>query len=263
MPNATMEKKIASVYEFLVENQQWNANFQLLEYRRSQGFYTDPWGKIRAQLHAAAYSQSQPKLDLLMTFWQRFEATPRPKQSKNPSLDDLIKSISPGERIHGDGPWDSLFRTLKNQDGWGPKTAALFVNKVIKIHRSSENRDLHFLSEPKSTFLNIDKGSDRLYLPVDSVIMHIFGTHFSTVAGQTFSGINKYLSKHYSPDQILIWDDLWFWGFITQHSSKNDGKADRKTRWNEAKAWSLQFLPKEKINDIRSLAIEFARLLDS
>ena len=111
---------------------------------------------------------------------------------------------------------------------------------------------------------NASCNCDRLYLPVDSVITHIFDKHLSADARWNFSRINDYLWKRpFSSDEILIWDDLWFWGFTAQDSSKRDGEAERATKWNEAIAWSLQCLPKEKISEIRSLAEKFVRLLNS
>jgi len=52
------------------------------------------------------------------------------------------------------------------------------------------------------------------------------------------------LKKYYSLSEIEIWDDLWFWGFITQ---KDSGK-NRTFEWNENKYWMIKVSEKnEKI----------------
>ena len=58
----------------------------------------------------------------------------------------------------------------------------------------------------------------------------------------TFDKINRILSKNYTGDEIEVWDDLWFWGFITQKGSDSN----RSFEWNEDKYWSLLHTPKDK-----------------
>jgi hypothetical protein len=59
---------------------------------------------------------------------------------------------------------------------------------------------------------------------------------------------------------MLIWDDLWFWGFITQKSQV--GKVERTYESNPAKYWSIFTAPKDyaSIQSIEALAKQFVVL---
>lgn len=46
-------------------------------------------------------------------------------------------------------------------------------------------------------------------------------------------GSIQHANKHLD---IEVWDDLWFWGFVTQKGSG----PDRKLQWNPNKYWSLE-----------------------
>jgi hypothetical protein len=56
---------------------------------------------------------------------------------------------------------------------------------------------------------------------------------------------------------MMLWDDLWFWGFITQRTY---GK-QRRTEWNPAKFWSQFSHDKQRETDVKKLANQFIRLL--
>lgn len=49
-----------------------------------------------------------------------------------------------------------------------------------------------------------------------------------------FRSINEHLRSDY-PDaaDMLLWDDLWLWGYATQHGTGGD----RAIKWNESKYW--------------------------
>ena len=34
-----------------------------------------------------------------------------------------------------------------------------------------------------------------------------------------FKNVNKIIAENYSGKDIEVWDDLWFWGFITQRNT--------------------------------------------
>src|SRR5690606_8375511 len=77
------------------------------------------------------------------------------------------------------------------------------------------------------------KDNDSFYLPVDAVIISIFNSLENK--NWDFKNINKKL-KEYDGNDIEIWDDLWFWGFITQKGTGNV----RKMEWNLNKYWTLR-----------------------
>ena len=80
------------------------------------------------------------------------------------------------------------------------------------------------------------------------------------LSSPNFSNINKLISKHYNSVQVEVWDDLWFWGFITQKGSGDD----RVIEWNENKYWSLVHTEKKEaeIKKIKEKSIEFINLLN-
>ena len=72
-------------------------------------------------------------------------------------------------------------------------------------------------------------------------------------------------------EDIEIWDDLWFWGFITQQNVKVESKKqNEKTEskrvivdFNEGKYWSILETPKDKktVAKIRIKCLNFLNLL--
>lgn len=99
--------------------------------------------------------------------------------------------------------------------------------------------------------------NDRLYIPVDTVIIEIFKRiGFDRC---NFDTINKEVAKYYHGEAIEVWDDLWFWGFITQRRSGNQ----RTLGWNPNKYWSLENSNKDEIiiTEIKEKAEHFLKLL--
>jgi hypothetical protein len=78
---------------------------------------------------------------------------------------------------------------------------------------------------------------------------------------RSFGSINKVLQalNPSSAKDMLIWDDLWFWGFITQRGSE-----EREFGWNQAKYWSIFTASKDEkdIRDIENLATDFLKLTE-
>ena len=126
----------------------------------------------------------------------------------------------------------------------GEKTAALFVKSAIKIHRRLP--DYFFWEDVPLEF----EPHERIFLPVDRVIIELF----KKIDGNkdNFKKINSLLIDEcgYTPEQMLVWDDLWYWGFFTQKSikpSKDIPGHDhaREFGWNEDKFW-CQFSSQKK-----------------
>lgn len=181
-------------------------------------------------------------------FWRRLDAF-RPKGK--PTLAQLTEHLEAASSnlAKSHGPWDRLFQALTVQPGWGPKTAALFVKNVIKVHRGPAA--FRFLHGSKDAELL--SASDRIYLPVDAVIIRIFQCLGS--ASPTFASINRELND-YKAEQMLSWDDLWYWGFFTQKSNQNA----RSLEWNQDKFWCQIAAPVNSEADVKRLAGQFIQI---
>ncbi|VWC97569.1 hypothetical protein BLA39750_02323 [Burkholderia lata] len=57
-----------------------------------------------------------------------------------------------------------------------------------------------------------------------------------------------------------MWDDLWFWGFMTQQGVKG---GLRRLGWNESKYWAIAHATKEAkpSKDIEKYALRFLTLV--
>ncbi|BBU30375.1 hypothetical protein BTHE68_41090 [Burkholderia sp. THE68] len=142
-----------------------------------------------------------------------------------------------------------------NVPGWGPKTSALFVKCVIKLHRSKCD-DSHFLEEADAA--EIFGKDDRVFLPVDAVIKRISQAIPAAGLGTSFDSMNARLcAAGFIAEDMLVWDDLWFWGFLTQNSSTKE----RVMAWNEPRFWGQLSMPKSKIDEIKRECETFLALL--
>ena len=146
-----------------------------------------------------------------------------------------------------------MFQLLTKQPSWGDKTAALFVKAIYHTHIGYA-KELHFWDDAPERLAE----ADQLYLPVDAVILYLF-QEMGNPCKKTFSGINNYLKTNMPNSNFEVWDDLWFWGFITQKG--NDDK--RTMESNEAKYWNMLDAPKDKetIAITQQLANQFIDLL--
>jgi len=175
------------------------------------------------------------------------------KKSNLSSFQNFLTVL--GARKDTPATYKSLHELLERQESWGNKTAALFVKAVYNTH-AGYAKQLKFWEDAPTTL----NGNDELYLPVDAVIYFIF-EQLGKPCSHTFRGINKYIKTCLPKSDFEIWDDLWFWGFITQ---KGSGET-RKIEFNEAKYWNLLHTPKDEniISEIKTLAKEFINLLKS
>ena len=248
-------KQIDRLYQFLEMHHKWNIEFQAGEYSRYLTHCETPKQRLITLLHMVAHTQSQPKLAPLANFWRHLEGVGW--EHEIPSIEGLtiaIEKVGSPSTSHV-GPWDRLFHALNSVDGWGPKTSALFVKALIGLHRT-EHANLHCIQDVAAHQVIAD--SDRVYLPVDAVIRRVFNTPGMQKLGKTFYPINTALQKIYTPEQMLVWDDLWFWGFFTQNSST----ADRTIGWNEARFWGQLSSPKAKILEVQTLCNKFLQIVN-
>lgn len=247
-------KKVNQLFKFLEKHHEFNQRIQRGHIQQTLASCDAVPDKARLLLFKAVNTQSQPNLDSIAKFFISLEAT---KNSLSSFANFLRFLKVPGATE------DQLFKALKKQDGWGPKTAALFVKNLFLIQSTSALKS--------QLWRDLDKvKATEIFLPVDAVIEHIFlklnlKDDDSKNTARNFNSINRCLKKDfgYANSEILIWDDLWFWGFITQNSQMKS--APRKLGWNESKYWSIFTAPKDEasIRNIRSLAKRFLKILEA
>ena len=208
-----MQQKLEGIKKFLQENNHYNKELQVKFAFGIIGNHEKSFDKLIALLYDIANTQSQPKMGLLAIF---FKDIYKNKDNIN-SFDSFVKYLNNG-KYNQEKPYESLYKGLKSQKGWGEKTSALFVKSIYNYHyifqQDKERKELKIWSNvPK---LNED---DKLYLPVDKVIKAIFNTlspksnRNNKPKDWSFDDINKTFQE-YSNKKIILFDDLWFWGFI-------------------------------------------------
>ncbi|MEY4507115.1 MAG: hypothetical protein RL297_1693 [Pseudomonadota bacterium] len=237
-----VSKKIERVFEFLKEHHHFNQDIQYGYVKQTLNACSAPRERMRLLLDRAVNSQSRPKLDEVANFW-------RSVHERHENLDSFGGFLTFVDRkAHSD-----LATALAKQSGWGPKTSALFVRN---LWLAGEESDLASL-----IWSDLDLAGERLYLPVDTVIQNIF-SQIDKRKKWGFHSINNLLQEElkYSPQEMLVWDDLWFWGFITQRSEPESKQ--RTFEWNEAKYWSIFTAPREKITirKVKALSTRFLNL---
>ena len=82
------------------------------------------------------------------------------------SFKEFVLKINP----NGKSNFESVYKGMLNQKGWGPKTSALISKSIFHLHNGHYSEDLKIWNDvPKL----IDE-NDSFYLPVDAVIIAIF-----------------------------------------------------------------------------------------
>ena len=241
-----MQEKINALFSFLNENREYNKALQERYYKSIVLPFSDPTEKVISLLYSIANTQSQPKIDYLADFFKSLYIDINCLNS----MTDFVEKINPSKSPS----FENLFVGLSNQNGWGQKTAALFVKSIYHIHNGEYSRELKIWNDVPNEISAVDK----FYLPVDAVIITIFSTIDNSVKWN-FDKINRMLSSYYNSAQMEVWDDLWFWGFITQNGTGDN----RHLVWNENKYWALKESDKNAhvINEIQNKAVEFLSLL--
>ena len=242
-------EKIEAIFQFLKENRKYNKEVQTAFYKKIILPFDTKEDKIIALLHHVVNTQSQPKMDKISTFFHFIYS----------NFDSLNTFISFIRLFDKDKPSNylSLFSAIKNQDGWGDKTSALFCKMVYHLHNGEYDEKFKIWEDvPKEILKN-----DKFFLPVDVVIIDIFSRVKLNNVKPNFNEINTYLNEKYKGENIEIWDDLWFWGFISQRTLKGD--KIRKLGWNDAKYWSQLETNKNEvvIEEIKQKVVEFLKLI--
>ncbi len=242
-----MKDRIEELFKFISSNRKYNKALQERYYRSIILPYKDEKEKIISLLYHIANTQSQPKIDKLAEFYKSIIT----EENSLKSFKEFVLKINP----NGKSNFESVYKGMLNQKGWGPKTSALISKSIFHLHNGQYPEDLKIWNDvPKL----IDE-NDSFYLPVDAVIIAIFKKLDNSIKWD-FDKINKTLEKKYKGQQIEIWDDLWFWGFITQNGSGDN----RAFEWNENKYWVLKESDKDKmkIEEIKNKCQEFLEIFN-
>lgn len=236
-----MEHELNYIYHFLAENREYNAAVRRLEYQKAFAGIDNPAHKVVGLLYSVYSTQAFPRLDYQMEFLEAFDVS-QEYSTMDAFLCKLIETKphlkrtevcnTSGEPVRID--YQILYKCLQAQKGWGQKTAALFSKMVFDIHANH----LTFAFWPDAPRHIAE--TDELYLPVDAVIIFLFN-RLDPSNKWDFDSINQLLKTYWDGEDIFLWDDLWFWGFITQ---KGSGKK-RSLELNPPKLWSLQTIPKQ------------------
>ena len=247
----TMEDKLQNIFCFLSNNRQYNQALQYQIYKNILSPYDSTKEKVISLLYHCGNAQSQPKIDRLAGFYK--EIIPKDNDCFTSCL-NFISSLNQNNQVTN-VLFDDLYSGLKNQPGFGKKTSALFTKIIYQIHNDKFFKDFKIWDDvPNTIGENV-----KFYLPVDTVIISIF-EKIDIKKSWNFDEINCYLNNngHSYPD-LLVWDDLWYWGYITQQGTGNN----RKFGWNENKYWTFKESDKNPklIQEIRQKAMCFLSLV--
>lgn len=241
-----MTDRIEKLFKFISDNRKYNKALQERYYRSIILPYKDEKEKIISLLYHIANTQSQPKIDNLAEFYKSIIT----EENSLKSFKEFVVKINP----NGNSNFDSVYKGMLNQKGWGPKTSALISKSIFHLHNGQYSEDLKIWNDvPK-----LIEENDSFYLPVDAVIIAVF-KKLNPHKTWSFANINSLLKKKYNGQEIEVWDDLWFWGFITQNGGEN-----RKFEWNENKYWVLKESDKDKMKivEIKNKCQEFLEIFN-
>lgn len=252
------QTRVKKLFAFLEKNTVWNREFQQRDYKRCLASCTTDRDRLVSFLHLNVNTQSGADMNGLRPFWELLHrATPAETSSLKAfttyvgqRAEELPQKKGRALANPAADDWELLFDALNSYRGWGTKTTALFVKASINLHRGP--KELHFWSDASPEFAPL-KSTPRL--PVDRVILRIFEElHFPS---PRIDNINTEMRSRYTGEQMLTWDDLWFWGFFTQTVKDKD----RILGWNSGKFWNQLSSPKDREVELRALGEEFVQLL--
>lgn len=242
-----MDKKLDKIFAFLNTSRKFNHALQDRFYQSVVIPFNNNKDKVVSLLYHIANTQSQPKIDNLANFYKYIH------QDTNcfSSFNNFVGKINPNQPVN----FDSLYNGMRNQDGWGKKTAALFTKSIYHLHNGHYSDKVRIWNDVPPNLVS----NDSFYLPVDAVIVAIFKKLDNSI-NWDFDKVNRTLKQKYNGQQIEVWDDLWFWGFITQNGSGDN----RQFEWNENKYWALKESDKnqETIEEIRKKSDEFLKTFE-
>ncbi|MBR7977030.1 hypothetical protein KDX01_28445 [Burkholderia vietnamiensis] len=238
-------KSIRDLYAFLVEHHHINAAIQ-------RGFLGESLSPATVDeralllMHRVLQTQSRPRLDPICQFFSRVR-----DQRASETFAAFHHLITVGGKL-------GLVDGLALQPGWGAKTAALFVRNLAYIE-STPKLCAKFWRDTR-----VVEG-DHLRLPVDAVILTIFealAPYLNWSKAISASNVGRYFHHDlgYRDEELVVWDDLWFWGFVTQ---KTVAGKTRVHGWNESKYWAVPHAPRDRqsIKHIKQCSKRFLKLI--
>jgi hypothetical protein len=244
-----LKTSLRKIFDFLRANRIYNKELQTKYYSSIVRPQNSKFEKVVSLLYEIANTQAQPKIDYLADFFKKVY-----KNEKSfDSFAGFLSVINQNKNFKNN--YHCLYKGMKTQKGWGDKTSALFAKTIFHIHNKDYPKELKIWDDAPTDLAK----DDILYQPVDAVITAIFN-HLEN-SNWTFRKVNKEIRKYYSPKEIEVWDDLWFWGFITQNGTGNK----RKMQWNLNKYWALRETDKDPdmIKEIHTKAEKFLDILNS
>lgn len=244
MDSSVLQPDFTTLYDFLKKNREFPIFVQRMHREINLIPFNKTEDKAYSLMHNTYYTQSVAKMDNAIKFFQPLLKHKRNLSSFKGFCDFLGCNVA---------SYQSVFQKLTNDDGngWGKKTTALLLKNIHNIHYYPELSHLKFWGDvPKN------EGDDELYIPVDAVIKDIMVKIDENL--NNFKKINNALKPFGRAD---VWDDLWFWGFITQKSNSLDN--NRMWGFNDGKYWSDLVFPKddESIKDIKNRCEVFIGIL--
>lgn len=244
-----MKESLSRIFDFLNENRQYNKELQTRYYSGIINSQNTKAEKVISLLYHIANTQSQPRIDYLAAFYKKIYL----KKELLSSFEGFLSVVSLDESEGKN--YKTLFDKMNSQNGWGYKTSALFVKTIYHLHNNEYPEELKIWNDAPKDLEN----GDKLYLPVDTVIITIFNK--ISPKKWTFKNINSTIKDSYNGKDIEVWDDLWFWGFISQIGT-GDG---RKMGWNLNKYWTLRESDKnpKMIEEIKNKADVFLSLIQN
>ncbi|MCD4792789.1 MAG: hypothetical protein K8R54_06135 [Bacteroidales bacterium] len=243
-----MKDTLEKLFDFLKKHRKYNKELQTRYYSSIIEPQKDTFDKVVSLLYHIANTQSQPKINNLALFYQKIYE----KKDFLKSFDGFLSVIQTKKDTRNN--YEGLYEGMKNQNGWGEKTSALFSKTIYHLHNNEYPKELKIWNDAPEKLIE----KDIFYLPVDAVIIAIF-KRIDNNQNWTFNKINKIIKRYYCGSEIEIWDDLWFWGFITQIGAGEN----RKMNWNLNKYWTLRESDKnpEMIDEIQQKAEFFLNIL--
>lgn len=129
-----MNNKLEHLYSFINSNRHYNKELQERFYFSVIKPYTSIFDKIVSLLYNIANTQSQPRIDMLANFFKSFY------QNRECALSfgNFINHVNAG----ANPCYDSLFKGLRKESGWGDKTSALFVKTIFHLHNGEYSDEL-------------------------------------------------------------------------------------------------------------------------
>ena len=259
-----LARKLEEIFKFLQRNRDFNEHVQHCAHRQDVLPWLDTGSKLRSLLYSKANTQSAPKLDLLAQVWEKLHIH-RAVFDKVQTVGELVEALwligssdlAVETRFANLPVFEEMWLALRSVAGFGEKTAALFVKSIVEIHTLERNRELRFLQD----FI-IDP-HDTVNVPVDKVILHIFSE--IGMKSPNFTKINAAIRKSglICKERPTLWDDLWFWGFITQKGDRQTAQQTpiRRTMMNAPKFWSILGAPADQLPEVTAAAATFITIV--